>query len=51
MILIPFPFFALAAAVIFVDGKIVDDHQLDLLEQSIKGVSSLSIQHWSGNIF
>lgn len=41
MLLAPFPFFILAAAVIYVDGKVVDGHQLDLLQQSIKGVCTL----------
>lgn len=37
-ILIPLPFFMLAAAVIAVNGKKVDARDLDFLQQSIKGV-------------
>lgn len=38
-ILIPLPFFMLAAAVIAVNGKEVNDGDLNLLQQAIKGVS------------
>lgn len=38
-VLIPFPFFMLAATVIAVSGKPVEDHDLKILERSIKGVS------------
>jgi len=40
MILLPFPFFLLAAAVISVNGKKVDHRELELLEACIKGVSN-----------
>jgi len=36
------PFFVLAAAVIFVNGKIVDQEQFTILDHSIKGVSKTS---------
>ena len=38
MILIPLPFFILGAAVIAVNGKVVEGRELDILQQSIKGV-------------
>ncbi|KAF8865288.1 hypothetical protein BDZ45DRAFT_736399 [Acephala macrosclerotiorum] len=40
-ILIPFPFFMLAAAVIAVNGKSVNSRDLDFLQQSIKGATTL----------
>jgi len=39
MILIPVPFFLLAAAVIVVDGKEVGISRLETLDRSIKGVT------------
>ncbi|KAL2063472.1 hypothetical protein VTL71DRAFT_5277 [Oculimacula yallundae] len=41
MILIPLPFFILGAAVIAVNGKVVDGRELDILQQSIKGATTL----------
>lgn len=40
MILIPIPFFILAAAVLAVDGEDVRDNQFEMLDRSIKGVSN-----------
>jgi hypothetical protein len=39
MVLLPLPFYLLAIGVGSVDGKEVDEHQLEILDQSIKGVS------------
>ncbi|KAK0104473.1 hypothetical protein ONS95_004762 [Cadophora gregata] len=41
MILIPIPFFILGAAVIAVNGKVVEGRELDILQQSIKGATTL----------
>ncbi|CZS95419.1 uncharacterized protein RCO7_05733 [Rhynchosporium graminicola] len=41
MVLIPLPFFILGAAVIAVNGKVVEDRELDILQQSIKGAATL----------
>jgi hypothetical protein len=43
MIMIPIPFFILAAAVVAVNGKVVDERELNVLDQSIKGVIKLRI--------
>lgn len=43
MIMIPIPFFILAAAVVAVNGKVVDERELSILDQSIKGVTKLCI--------
>ena len=42
VVMLPMPFFVLAAAVIFVNGKIVDQEQFTILDHSIKGVSKTS---------
>jgi len=39
MVMIPIPFFILAAAVVAVNGKVVDERELSILDQSIKGVA------------
>jgi hypothetical protein len=39
MVMIPIPFFILAAAVVAVNGKVVDERELNILDQSIKGVT------------
>ncbi|KAH9220610.1 hypothetical protein DL95DRAFT_519913 [Leptodontidium sp. 2 PMI_412] len=41
MILIPLPFFILGAAVIAVNGKVVEGRELAILQQSIKGATTL----------
>jgi hypothetical protein len=38
MLLVPVPFFILAAAVFAVNGNEVDDYELSVLDQAIKGV-------------
>lgn len=43
MVLIPVPFFMLGAAVIAVNGKVVEGHELGILQQSIKGVNITSL--------
>ncbi|KAE8451020.1 hypothetical protein EG329_004692 [Mollisiaceae sp. DMI_Dod_QoI] len=40
-VLIPLPFFMLAAAVVAVNGKEVNDRELDILQQAIKGATTL----------
>lgn len=42
-VLMPFPFIMLAAAVVAVNGKVVDDRELDILQEAIKGVCKFSI--------
>lgn len=43
MVMIPIPFFILAAAVVAVNGKVVDERELNILDQSIKGVTTRRI--------
>jgi hypothetical protein len=39
MVLIPVPFYLLAIAVGTLNGREIGEHQFEILEQSIKGVS------------
>ena len=47
MVILPVPFIILIVAVIFVNGKEVDDSELNILDHAIKGVSlpSLHLEH------
>jgi hypothetical protein len=37
--MLPIPFFVLAAAVVAVNGRVVDERQFSILDHSIKGAS------------
>jgi hypothetical protein len=48
MLLVPIPFFILAIAVMAVNGKPVHDRDLEILQESIKGVSSMPATNFYG---
>lgn len=45
MMVIGLPFFALAGTVIRVNGRVTGKHELNVLEQCIRGVSSVVFIH------